>query len=110
MPKKDRSIRICGDFKVSINRVLLDNPYPLLDTEDVFATLGGGTVFSKIDLSNAYQQMEWMADSQHYFTVSTHKGLYAYQRLTYGIASAPAIFQSTISIRYCKGWIKCVVV
>ena len=52
--KKDGSIRICGDFKVSINRVLLDNPYPLPDTEDVFATLGGGAVFSKIDLSNAY--------------------------------------------------------
>ena len=51
VPKKDGSIRICGDFKVSINRVLLDNPYPLPDTEGVFATLGGGTVFSKIDLS-----------------------------------------------------------
>ena len=91
VPKKDGSIRICGDFKVSINRVLLDNPYPLPDTEDVFATLG-----SKIDLSNTYQQMELMAESQHYLTVSTHKGLYAYQRLTYGIASAPAIFQSTM--------------
>jgi len=55
--KKDGSVRICGDFKVSINRVLLDNPYPLPDTEDVFTALGGGTVFSKIDLSNAYQQM-----------------------------------------------------
>lgn len=29
-------------------------------------------------------------------TVNTHKGLYAYQRLTYCIASAPAIFQSTM--------------
>ena len=96
VPKKDGSIRICGDFKVSINRVLLDNPYPLPDTEDVFATLGGGAVFSKIDLSNAYQQMEMTADSQHYLTMNTHKGLYAYQRLTYGIASAAAIFQSTM--------------
>ena len=75
-------------------RVLL--PYQLPDKEDVFATLGGGPVFSKIDLSNAYQQMELTADSQHYLTVNTHKGLYAYQRLTYGIASAPAIFQSTM--------------
>ena len=96
MPKKDGSIRICGDFKVSINRVLLDDPYSLPDTEDVFATSGGGTVFSKIDFSNVYQQMELTADSQHYLTVNTHKGLYAYQRLTYGIASAPAIFQSTM--------------
>ena len=96
VPKKDGSIRICGHFKVSINRVLLENPYPLPDTEDVFATLGSGTVFSKIDLSNAYQQMELTAESQHYLTVNTHKRLYAYQRLTYGIASAPAIFQSTM--------------
>ena len=96
VPKKDGSIRICGHFTVSINRVLLDNPYTLPDTEDVFATLGSGTVFSKIDLSNAYQQMELTAESQHYLTVNTHKRLYAYQRLTYGIASAPAIFQSTM--------------
>ena len=40
--------------------------------------------------------MELTADSQHYLTVNTHKGLYAYQRLTYSIASAPAIFQSTM--------------
>ena len=36
------------------------------------------------------------ADSQHYLTVNTHKGLYAYQRLTYGIAPTAAIFQSTM--------------
>ena len=57
VPKKDGSIRICGDFKVSVNQVLLDMPYPLSDTEDIFATLGSGTVFSKIDLLNGYQQM-----------------------------------------------------
>ena len=96
VPKKGGSISICGDFKVPINRVLLDDPYPLPDAEDVFATLGGGTLFSKIDLSNACQQKELTADSQHYLTVNTHKGLYACQRLTYGIASAPAIFQSTM--------------
>ena len=71
--KKDRSIRISGDFKVSVNQVLLDIPYPLPDTEDIFATLGSGTVFSKIDLSNAYQQMKLSMRSQQYLTVNTHK-------------------------------------
>ena len=96
VPMKDGSLCICGDFKVSVNQVLLDNPYLLPDMEDIFATLGSGTVFSKIDLSNAYQQMELNTNSQQYLTVNTHKGLYAYQRLTYGIASAPALFQSTM--------------
>ena len=76
---------------MSVNQVLLDNPYPLPDTGDIFATLGSGTVLIKIDLSNAYQQMELNPESQHYLTVR-----YAYQRLTYGIASAPALFQSTM--------------
>ena len=95
VPKKN-CIRICGDFKVSVNQVLLDIPYPLPDTEDIFSTLGSGTVFSRIDLSNAYQQMELSTNSQQYLTVTTHKGWYAYLRLTYGIASAPALFQSNM--------------
>lgn len=49
--KEGRNIRICRDFKLPINKVLLDNPYPLPDTEDVSDTLGGGTVFSKIDFT-----------------------------------------------------------
>ncbi|XP_020632039.1 uncharacterized protein K02A2.6-like [Orbicella faveolata] len=96
VPKKDGRIRICGDLKVLVNQVLLDNPYPLPDTEDIFARLGSGTVFSKIDLSNAYQQMELSRDSQQYLTVNTYKGFYPNQRLTYGIASPPALFQSTM--------------
>jgi hypothetical protein len=55
IPKKDGAICICCDFKVSVNQVLFDNPLP--DVEDMFATMGTGTMFSKIDLSNAYQQM-----------------------------------------------------
>ena len=40
--------------------------------------------------------MELSTNSQQYLTVNTHKRLYIYQRLTYGIASAPALFQSTM--------------
>ena len=38
VPKSDRSLRICGGFKGSVNQVLLDNSYP----EDLFVTLGSG--------------------------------------------------------------------
>ena len=53
-------------------------------------------MFSKIELSNAYQQMELNENSQQYRTVNTHQGLFAYQCLTYSIASVPALFQSTV--------------
>ena len=53
-------------------------------------------LISKIDLSNANQQMELSTNSQQYLTANTHKGLCAHQGLNYGIASAPALFQSTM--------------
>jgi hypothetical protein len=53
----------------------------------------GCQYFSKIDLSKAYLQVNVHKDSQKFLTVNTHKGLYKYTRLVYGLASAPAIFQ-----------------
>ena len=72
VPKRNGSIRICGDFKVSVNPVLISNPYPLPNTEHLFATLAGGEIFSKLDLSNAYQQLELTGESQKYPTINTH--------------------------------------
>ena len=96
VPKRNGSIRICGDFKVSLNPVLISNPYPLPNADDLVATLAGGKIFSKLGLSNAYQQLELTEESQKYLTINTHKGVYAYQRLTFGIATAPSTFQAVM--------------
>ena len=53
--KPDKSIRICGDFKLTINRVAQLDRYPIPKVEDLFSTLSGGTSFTKLDLSQAYQ-------------------------------------------------------
>lgn len=94
--KGDGSVRICGDYKVTINQALSVESYPLPTPEDLFATLAGGVIFSKLDLSHAYQQLEVDDTSRQYLTISTHKGLFSYNRLSYGVASAPAIFQRTM--------------
>jgi len=73
-----------------------DTCYPLPTAEDLFAKLAGGKVFTKLDLSNAYQQLELSEDSKEYLTVNTHKGLFKYQRLAYGISTAPSIFQNVM--------------
>ena len=93
VPKKDGSLRVCGDYKMTVNKWANVDQYPLPNTEDLFATLAGGQVFSKIDLSHAYQQVELDVDSHKYLTINTHKGLYRYKRLPFGVSSAPAIFQ-----------------
>ena len=93
VPKKDGRFRICGDYKVTINQALSVEQYPLPKPEDLFATLAGGQAFSKLDLSQAYLQVQLDEHSKHYLTVNTHQGLYRYVRLRFGVASAPALFQ-----------------
>lgn len=91
--KKDGTVRICGDFNVTVNPFLTVEQYPLQLIKDLFAGLSGGQKFHKIDLCHAYLQMQVDLVSQELLTIVTHNGLYQYQRLPFGITSAPALFQ-----------------
>ena len=93
VPKPDGSVRLCGDFKITINPMLQVDQHPLPKPLDLLTILAGGKKFSKIDLSQAYQQMILEPDHRKYTTITTHLGLFQYTRLPFGIASAPAIFQ-----------------
>ena len=57
------------------------------------ASLAGGTLFTKLDLSNAYQQVKLDETSKQFVIINTHKGLFCYTRLPFGVSSAPGIFQ-----------------
>ena len=70
VPKPDGSIRICGNYKVTIN--------PLLKVNQFRST---SFRFPKLRM---------------YVTISTHKGLYRFQRLPFGVSSTPAMFQQTM--------------
>ena len=94
--KPDRSVRICGDYKVTINPVL-DVPECLMPTaEKLFTQLNGGEKLIKLDLSSAYQQVLLDEESRRYVTINTHLGLYRYTRLSFGVEASPAIFQQTM--------------
>ena len=56
--KPDGKVRVCGDYKVTVNRAAKVDKYPIPKIEDLFNSLSGGKRFSKIDLSHAYMQIE----------------------------------------------------
>ena len=74
VPKKDGSVRLCDDYKVTVNPELQAEQYPLPRIEDIFANLAGGQKFSKIDLRQAYHQLEMEQDSKKYLTVNAPMG------------------------------------
>ncbi|XP_062513104.1 uncharacterized protein K02A2.6-like [Corticium candelabrum] len=94
--KADRSIRVCGDYKVSVNPYLETECYPMPNTQELFSTLAGGRVFTRLDMKQAYQQMKFSPDSQVYLTINTSKGLFVYTRMPFGITSAPSIWQKAM--------------
>ena len=98
VPKTDGTTRSCGDYAVTVNPQLNVPRYPIPLPEDVFMKLRGGKRFTKLDLKSEYQQLPLDPDSQQYVTINTHRGLYRYKRLPFGIASSPAIFQRTMDI------------
>ena len=60
---------------------------------ELFANLSGGYHFFKLYLSNAYLELPLDEESKQYVTVNTYKGIFQYNRLPFGVASVPAIFQ-----------------
>lgn len=91
--KADGGIRLCADYKVTLNRVLMVDRYPVPRIDELFSELSGNRYFTKIDLSQAYNQLELDEDSRAYTVINTHRGLFKYNRLVYGLSSSPGIFQ-----------------
>ena len=70
--------------------------FPLPNPEELFVTLSGGQKYSKLDMSQAYQQILLDEESRELVTINTHKGLYRPTCLPYGVAPATPIFQRSI--------------
>ena len=62
----------------------------------LFATLGGNKIFPKLDMKIAYNQLLLNPESQPLTIINTQRGLFQYNRLSFGVVSAPGIFQRTI--------------
>ena len=94
--KRNGQVWICGDFKQTVKSVLKIDKYPIPNIDDLYSKVSGGHYFTQLDLSDAYLQVPLDEESQKLTTINTHKGLFMYTRLCFGIASLPGVFQRII--------------
>lgn len=89
----DKSIRLYGDYKITVNKYLKVDKYTIARIADLISVFQRVVVFCILDLRQAYQQLLLNNENQKLTTISTHRGLYMFKRLPYGVSSAPGLLQ-----------------
>ena len=93
VPKADeKDIQVCMDMRTA-NEAIVRETHLIPTMEEVLYDLNRAMVFSKIDLKWGFHQVELDEDSRDITTFVTHRGLYRYRRLIFGITSAPKKYQ-----------------
>ena len=101
--KSNGRLRMCPDYKVHVNKKICTEAYPLPEMETMFEKLHGAKFFAKIDLSDAYWQIELEEDAQQLCAINTTSGLFYVTRLQMGLKNSSAIFQQVMEHNVLKG-------
>jgi transposase InsO family protein len=97
VPKKSGAVRICVDLK-PLNQSVLREVHPIPKVDDVLGKLAGATIFSKLDANSGFWQIPLAPESRLLTTFVTPFGRYCFNKLPFGISSAPELFQKRMSI------------
>lgn len=91
--KRNGDIRLCGDYRSTVNQATESDTYPMPTANEIFAIISGGRFYATLDLDRAYTQVVVTDDTARLLTLNTCKGLYSVHRLAFGVKACPGIFQ-----------------
>lgn len=90
--KPDGSLRMCIDYR-KLNSVTVKERYPMPIIEDEIARLSGQAYFITLDLASGYYQVPIAESSKPLTSFVTPDGQFEFNRMPFGLANAPAVFQ-----------------
>lgn len=93
--KENGELRLCVDMRRANNAIMREN-HPLPTMDKLLPKINKAKFFTKLDVKNAFHQVEIHPDSRHITTFITPNGLYRYKRLMFGITCAPELFQKIL--------------
>ncbi|KAK3548349.1 hypothetical protein QTP70_010580 [Hemibagrus guttatus] len=94
--KKDGGLRPCIDYR-GLNKITIRNRYPLPLMATAFEILQEASIFTKLDLHNAYHLMRIRQGDEWKTAFNTPTGHYEYLVMPFGLTNAPAVFQALIN-------------
>ena len=89
--KKDNAIRLCCDFR-KINSITKVDREPLQHPEDLINEMVEAKIFSHLDCTRAFWQIEVEEESKQYTAFTTHEGFYEWNVMPYGLVNSTATF------------------
>lgn len=107
--KRDGSTRFCVDYR-SLNSVTVKDAYPLPRVDESFDSLAGAKYFCTLDLASGYWQVVMQPEDRPKTAFASHKGLYEFTVMPFGLSNSPATFERLMEIVLCGlQWEKCLV-
>ncbi len=92
--KKDGSLRPCIDYR-GLNSITVKNTYPLPLMSSAFERLQGATIFTKLDLRNAYHLVRIRKGDEWKTAFNTPRGHFEYLVMPFGLSQLPSGLPST---------------
>ena len=96
-PKSGGRVRICVDL-TKLNESVYKEWYPFPAVEQMLAKIAGARLLSKLNANSGFWQIPLLKESALLNTFITPYGRYCFNRLTFGITSAPEHFQHRMSV------------
>ena len=88
---KDKTLRLCIDYQ-QLNKVTINNRYPLPRIDDLFDQLRGAQVYSKIDICTGFHQLRVKEIDIPKTTFKTRYGHFEFTVIPFGLTNAPTTF------------------
>ena len=95
VPKSNKDIRLCVDL-TPLNKAVRREVHPMASVDENLAKIQNNKYFSKLDANSGFWQIPLGPNSRLLTTFIIPFGRYCFNRLSFGISSAPEVFQRTM--------------